>query len=341
MARLLTEGAENGLMTPVSAANGGGHAGYGISSSVKRTGSYSFGTGDGGGDYLEFVLVPAASPSEWYARIAFYASGGGAGRMFEWLSGANEGGSLRTKTWGSGVATLEVYDGTTLRATSSPFTMNPGEWHVFEIHVKHAANPNGVIEVKFDGTRVINFAGATNAQASTDRFRGVNCGGGACYFDDLAFNDTTGPSDNSWCGDGGVLAALVPNGAGTYTDLIASAGNAYQAIDEIPPNSDTDYVYESTLDKKSTYQMADLAGLPVGATIQRVWVELYAKCVTADGSKIATLLRSNTTDSQGTDQALTTAYTRYKSADYATDPQDGSAWSAAKVNALEAGAVIR
>jgi hypothetical protein len=112
-------------------------------------------------------------------------------------------------------------------------------------------------------------------------------------------------------------------------------------VDEIPKNDDTDYVYESTVDKKSTYAMSDVAGLPGGAAIARVWVDVAARDTAAAGNKIATLLRSGGTDSQGDDQSLTLVYARYRSQEYLTDPQDGQAWTEAKVNALQAGAVVR
>jgi len=136
------------------------------------------------------------------------------------------------------------------------------------------------------------------------------------------------------------MPALVPNGAGTYGDLLASAGNAYQCADEIPANT-TDYAYESTIDKKSTYAMTDLAALPAGASIARVWEEIDVLATAADGAKIATITRSGAVDTQGPDQAITLAYVRYLGAEMLTDPQDSAAWTAAKVNALEAGAVVR
>ena len=332
MARLFTDGAESG---DASRLNGVG-SGISASTAQKRTGNYSYLPAGNAGDGGE--TKPWTAASEWYARFAVRFQSLFANRFFEWLSGSSEAGSLRLVTWGTNIASVSVYDGATLRATSTLFSMNGGEWHVFEIHVKHALVGN--IDVKFDGSTVLTFVGITNALATTDRIRMLNVGGGAPYFDDLAVNDTVGGTDDSWCGDGGVLAALVPTGAGNYTDLIASAGSPYACVDEIPANT-SDYVYESTTDKKSTYAMSDVAGIPAGASIARVWVELDAEETAADGDKIATLLRSGSTDEQGSDQALSLSYQRFLSAEYLTDPQDSAAWTEAKVNALEAGAVIR
>jgi hypothetical protein len=335
MTRLFTDGAESGDMLRWSTPPGGW-----VSSAKKRTGVYSYQIYSASG--IASAERTIISTTEFYARFAVLFDTSGVYRFFQWNNGASEAGSLRTKTFGAGAATIEMYDGTTLRTTSSAFSMSALEWHVFEVHVKIAANPNGVFQIKFDGTLVLDWSGATNAQAAMNRFqlRSVQAAQ-SVYYDDIAFNDTAGAVDNSWCGDGGVLAALVPiTGAAEYADLIASAGNAWECVDEIPANS-TDYVYESTVNKKSTYLLSDLAGLPGGASIARVWVELDALETAADGDKIATLLRSALTDSQGADQALTIAYARYVSAEYLVDPADSAAWDTTKVNALQAGAVVR
>ncbi len=332
MARLFTDGAESGDTLRWSTI-----AGTSIVSIRKRTGNYSYNAGDGAGS----TKVLAAGVTEFYLRFAVLFTATTANPFFRWYNGAGLAGSLRTKTFGNDVATVAMYDGTTLRATSSTFTMLINEWHVFEVRVKiHAST--GIFQVKFDGTLVLDFTGATDAQAQVDRINFVSTAGNdTTDIDDIALNDTAGGVDDGWIADGGVLAALVPSGVGNYTDLIASAGNAWDCVNEIPQNSDTDYVYESIVDKKSTYTLTDVAGIPTGGTIKRVWVELAAKETAADGVEIATVLRSATTDATGADQVLTIAYARYISAEYLVDPADSAAWTDTKLNALEAGAKVR
>lgn len=336
MARILKDGAEHGVLADRIASNG---ANTSVTTTNPRTGTYCYNLNDVNG-WIQYPNFSAISES--YIRFAYRCAGAD--------SGVNTCALLSTGTTIFGMRVLAtgisgsigVYIGSTQKATA---TINIGtgaaEYHVFEIRVK--INASGVIQVKYDGTQVINFSGDTTAAGTTFnqlRLSG-NQGGSAHKMDDIALNDTSTASDNSWIGDGGVLAPLVPNGAGNYTDLIASAGSAYQCVDEIPQNGDTDYVYESLVNKKSTYTMTDVSGLPTGASIARVWVELAAKESAASGGNIATLVRSATTDSQGSDQALTIAYARYVSAEYVTDPADGTAWTPTKVNALEAGAVVR
>lgn len=347
MARVLTDGAELGTTIRIIASSG---TGTGVATAQKRTGTYSYTTGNNGGQngYNEHALPAAVT--EYYIRFAFRINtntGVGLdsnGIILSMMNGGSTAARIRIQNLG--IAASFLYDdGTTNRGTSSTFVLNTNEWHVIEAHFKHAASPTGQIDIKYDGRSVATFAGAVNSQSQATRFRihGKDAGSNdiGVYYDDLAVNDTAGGVDDSWCGDGGVLAALVPNGAGNYTDLIADSGTPYQRVDEVVANGDTDYVYESTIDKKSTYTLTNTSGIPTGGSIARLWIETNAKETAAAGDKIATLLRSNTTDDQGTDQSLTLAYTRYASAEYLVDPADSNPWDTTKVDALEAGAVVR
>ena len=341
MTRLITDGAESGDLLRLAAT------GYGtsITNSIKRTGSYAYGCGSYQfSDVLKYVLP--ANVNEVYIRFASRASTIGPGSsLLRWLnSSGTQIGTLKVSA--SAPTILSVYDNVTERVSTAALNWNANEWHVIELHVKLGGAGVGKFEVKFDGTLVATFTGITNTNGSAINTFWFGSPTFAIYpsvyLDDIAINDIAGGTDNSWCGDGGVLAALVPvTGAAEYTDLIASTGDAWECVNEIPANAD--YVYESTVDKKSTYLLSDLAGLPGGASIARVWVELDALETAADGDKIATLLRSAATDAQGADQALTLAYVRYLSAEYLVDPAGGEdpTWSEAKVNALQAGAVVR
>lgn len=340
MARLLTDGAERGDSLRLNYSADGG-AGTGIRSDRKRTGNYSYGIGDGTGGMVGWNIT---SNSEFYARVGYgFSLSPGAAIIIQWLSDTNNAGYLKLKSYGIGNTVFEMYDGSNLRATSSTVSCTSGtyETHVLEVYVKLAANPNGRFTLKFDGSQILDFTGATNTYSTVNRFY-CKCagGGGGCFVDDIAVNDTTGGVDNSWVGDGGVLGGLVPSGTGNYSDLTASTGNAWDCVNELP-GSMSDYIYSSTVDQKSSFAMTDLSGLPAGASISRVWTELLALESAAEGGKIATLLRSGSTDDVGSDQTLTLAAARYTSSEYLTDPADAAAWNSTKVNALEAGAKVR
>lgn len=337
MTRLLTDGAETGSISKwvVSAS-------WGVSSSVKRTGAYSYHkTGSAGSASCYRIL--GATPSEYYIRVAIYVNVAGADmtHTISTYSGGTQGFRFGINSLGANITQFSVYDGATLRASSvNTLTMLTSEWHVFEFHVKHAANPNGVIEVKFDGISIISYTGTVNATATIDRLYlfGFNSAVQvAC--DDIALNDTNGVVDNSWVGDGGVLSVLVPIATGTYVGFLASgSASTWQSTDEVPANS-TDFAYTSVSGTVTTFVMSKISGLPAGASISRIWVELYAKESAAVGDKIATFLKSGSVNSTGTSQNLTTAFSGYASAEYLTDPNVTGSWTVTAVNNIEAGMV--
>lgn len=336
MTRLLTDGAESGDTSRVSSGT------VSIVSSIKKTGSYSYGIPATSGG--PFQLPWSAVASEYYIRMAIQnAVNTVIFPTISLLNGVNVAGRFRVTAWGTRVASIAVDDGTTSRATYTTLTWNVGEWHVIELHYKHAASPSGIIEVKFDGSLVISFTGAVNSQPQADRISfstNTTSDGNPTVFDDIAVNDINGNVDNSWVGDGGVLSALVPTSTGTYVGFLASgSATTWQSIDEIPANS-TDFAYSNVSGTKSTFVMSDVGGLPAGATISRIWVELYAKETVATGDKIASLLRSGVTNVTGTSQNLTIAFARYISAEYLTNPDTSGTWSVGDVNAIEAGGII-
>ena len=330
--RLITDGAECGDTLRWGVINN-----MVASTAQKRTGNYSYQFSNSGAYYA--TSKPFTALTEYNVRFSWRATTPVASSFFKLLNGASSvAHDLRLISYGSGNSQVGVYDGSTLRGSSSLFSMLSVEWHVFEMYGKiHASS--GSFQVKFDGTPILSFTGQTNAQPGIDRVQVLGNNGGNSWYDDIAVDDRSGLGV-AWINDGGVLAPLVPTGAGTYSDLLASSGSAWQCIDEIP-NSDIDYVYESTVDKKSTYQMSDLSGLPAGASIARVWVSARAKQSASSGDKIGTELLSGATLGQGADQALTVSTAEYLSAYYLVDPADSAAWTTEKVNALEAGAIVR
>lgn len=335
MTRQLTDGAESGDTSRGTVSSGAASI-----SATKRTGSYAYNIGNAGTANAIFDLPLYSTVSgEWYLRFAYRATA--AGIMVSFMNGGATAGSIRMASFGNSVASCTVYNGTTLCATSSFFTMLTAEFHVFEVHFKHAASPNGIIEVKFDGTLVLSFSGATDAQSQITliRLHQSSNNNSDTFYDDIALNDTSGSVDNSWVGDGGVLAALVPTATGTYTGFLASgSASTWQSTDEIPANS-TDFAYTSVSGTVTTFVMSDISGLPAGASISRIWLELYAKETAAVGDKIATFLRSGAANSTGTSQSLTIAFARYVSDEYVTDPRVTGAWTVTAVNNIEAGMV--
>jgi hypothetical protein len=296
--------------------------------------------------YKSFSL-PAAKTDVW-VRWAFFAHP--ASSSAEWLIGQmlDSAGSAQTSlAWDPTSGLLRVYRGVvTLMATASgAFTADT--WHVLEWRQQMTSTTAGTSEVWLDGNRVINFSGdntnTTNVNVQEIRL-GANAGvasatGAYIAFDDIAINDTAGSVNNGRAGDGRVVL-LKPNGAGTTTQLTrggTDTGANYSQVSELPPSM-AQYVGSATVDQRDLYTMENL-GVAVDS-INVVEVIALAQNSDAGAGSIAPTLKSGSTTSVATaiGLATTAAYVRSQ---WETNPDGSVAWTAAAVDALEAGATIK
>jgi hypothetical protein len=134
-----------------------------------------------------------------------------------------------------------------------------GKVYLIEIRYK-PLNTGGICTVKVDGVQDINFSGDSTAgleNAQTIRFGGSNSN---AIVDDIVVDDA------NWIGNT-KIGIIVPNGTGTTNNWTASAGTAYQCVDEIPP-VDTDYVYSNTVDQIATYAMGTISNMNTIKAVQ-------------------------------------------------------------------------
>ena len=224
--------------------------------------------------------------------------------------------------------------------------IHQNRWHCIEIRLL-VDNAAGAVQVKVDGTQIIDFAGDTqdsvNADVQAFSFCDSPHGGDgltATYYDDIAFNDTSGGINDTWIGRGGI-PAIFPIGAGASTDLdlFPNTGEAnWEDVDEAPPNDDTSYVFDDLVDDHDSYEMDDLI---VAGTVAAVQWLARARSDLVGAPEIARILRVGGVDYQGVDVAIDTTYDYYPEI-FDEDPNAGpGAWTVAAVNGMEAGVKIR
>lgn len=326
MTRLFTEGFEAGDVLAWDSATGSS------STSPVRIGGRAGRTNN-----QSFPKVVTAG-TEFYVRSAVYLESGGVMNI-TWLNSGTTLGSVRQFNHADGQR-LDLYTGTATLVASTTRYWSTGVWIVIEIHVK-LADSGGIIELKADNVLVASFYGDTKPGADTTINKFSFGSSSFTNFDDIAINDTNGGSDNSWCGDAHIYA-LTPNGNGTTNNFTGSDGNStdnYLLVDEIPYNSDTDYVQSATSTHKDLYAFTNLPSLPSGSVISRVIVETRARELTADGQAIKVGVKSGATESWSSNITLTTAYAR-QSVEFINDPATSAAWTESAVNALEAGVQV-
>jgi hypothetical protein len=342
MTRIFSAGAEAG-----STAVFGGFSGTPVvSTTQKRTGAYSFYFNSNYG-----TVAIGTNKTILYFRIGLYLTGfniafGNNGTIVQLFdsAGAVQCSLNINQVTKALVVCRGSHNGTVLGTGVNSVPLN--QWCCIEWYIKIDDGVAGESTVKLDGTTEITILAADtkatgNAGANLCSFGGATDGATYLsfvtgYYDDLAINDTAGAVNNSWIGRGGIYG-IMPEAVGNYSDLIASAGNAWACIDEVPP-SDADYVYESTVDKKSTYNLTVLT--PTTGVIACINVIMRAKLDAVGTGNIARLIRSNGVDSQGADVGLDTSPKTIQDI-IEIDPSGGGAWTIARVNALEAGAVVR
>lgn len=340
MARIWMSGLEAGHMDVFNVAGGAT-----ISAAQVRTGAYSLSVG-ASAHYA--VATFAANEVEIYGRIAIrpaYSSNSPSGNgVLQLLDSAGD--AQVTIQLQQLTCLLHVRRGDHVGTIiGSGGVLHQNRWHCIELRLK-VDNAAGVLQLKVDGTLVIDFAGDTqataNANVRTFRIGRSTAPAGpwyACwgYYDDIAFNDVAGGVNDSWIGRGGI-PAIFPEGAGNSTDLAPTAGANWQCVDEKPPNDDTDYVFDAVVDEHDSYETEDL---PATGPVSAVQWLARAKSDLVGAPEIARILRIVGADYQGADMAIDATYDYYPEI-LDEDPDAGpGAWTVAAINGMEIGVKVR
>lgn len=324
MARLFTDGAEFGdvLFWNVIVDTVATTAQY-------RSGNYCYQLGSnnniGASKYIPNL-------SEFYLRFGWRCNAIHDNILVRWINGGTLQGSLRVDA--SRYPTLNV--GSTLVATGTKQLLI-NTWYLIEIRVK-IDDSTGVLALRVDGANDASFSGDTKPSTPSTVTNLDFYNHNTAFLDDLALNDTTGGSDDSWCGEGKIIL-LKPNGNGDASDLTGSDGNStdnYLLVDEVPLDSDTTYVEGSTSGNRDLYALEDFSG--AGMTINRVWVEARAKDTVADGGQCKLSIKpSGGSEDKSSAIDLLTSYTNILGTVYTLNPADSAAWEDADLDSLQVG----
>lgn len=238
-------------------------------------------------------------------------------------------------------------DGTVL-GTTEPNVVFRGVWHYVELSAT-IHDTTGSVALRVDGKVPPGWTDLTNIDTRNGGASGIidtihigfDGQGGAGYFCDLYVVSTDGTNPQGIQGDTRVYA-LRPTGNGNYSQLVGQDADSidnYLNVDEAAvADPDADYNGSPTTGDKDTYVFGDL---PVATgSIVGVTPVLWASKSEAGTKAIRAVMRRNSVDAVGADHTLTTGWGAYD--DFlSADPTDASAWTHAKVNAMEFGAEVR
>ncbi len=232
----------------------------------------------------------------------------------------------------SGSNKIGVYRGLNTLGT---FTLQYNVWYYIEIYAKIDATA-GALQVNVNGANVVSYSGNTlnGTNTSTDGLWLLQSG--TCYFDDLYVCDNTGTTNNTFLGEVRVQL-LLPNGAGTTTQL-APTGSAtnYVNVSEVPDSTST-YNSSATTGQRDTYAMSD--ALAADTTILGVQQNMVAATAGSGQGPLKSALQLNGTLYYGPTVLPSTSFAWYGNM-YQQNPNTAAAWTVADVDGLEAGAEV-
>lgn len=247
MARLITCGWETGDIAeiPYQIDNS---ATWTLDTSIVRSGSYSakgVAVATGGNAYVTQTFVGALDV--WYYQRFYvyplnYPSVGSDSWLNEIANGLY-GAVIIVKPDGS----LSVGDGVTEFVTGATLPLNT--WTMLELGVKNNSGGGGLAEVRKDGVSIWTGSIAWNTVAPNTHLVGTmpEFGDGSpgltFYFDDIALNDSTGVSQNTWPGEGKIimLKPVADSAKGTgWTNDAASTVSLFPSVDNTPPTGIAD-----------------------------------------------------------------------------------------------------
>lgn len=344
MTRLFTEGFEMGDLLNLTGYSGGVSA----STTQKRSGAYALALSGNGTAATYSAYKAITATSEIYIRCGLYMHNNTSRNNSQRIVFADDTTELVSVRIIGNVRTFGAYVNGSSVATSVD-TYSVATWYLVEVYVK-IADSGGRIVVRIDGETVINYTGDTKPGAATTFSRiyfnfwhnDSDASTYTFYFDDIAINDRNGDVDNTWCGDGHIIA-LTPNASGDFNDFTPSTGSAinnFQMVDEIPSDSDTTYIESTTADHKDLYNLSDSGLAEADNEISRIWVESRGKDTTTGSGIIKLLISEDGTITESADIELTTSYNTLKSGEYLVDPVTSERWLAATLNNLQAGVKV-
>lgn len=126
--------------------------------------------------------------------------------------------------------------------TASAKALIPNVWHRVELKwLVSSAGSNSTCEAYLDGELISSVTGQNFNNTALNRFEvGTSTSPGASwviYFDDVAFNDDQGSSENSYPGAGRIvlLKPTADSQVGSWTGGTGGTTNLFDAVDNTPP----------------------------------------------------------------------------------------------------------
>lgn len=245
----------------------------------------------------------------------------------------DEGGVQQARVAINTARKLEVYDAADALQGTQATALTVGVWYYIEI--KLIVSNTGSVEVKQDGTQIIN-ATSIDVQNSANVYTdNVKVTGISSSFDvdDLYLLDSVGSINTDFLGDSRVDPYL-PNAADTTVWSNTGGGANYLDVDDNPPDDDTSYVYSANSGDIDYYGVEDLP--TAVTTVHGVQVVGRARKLDAGTRQIKLKIKSGANIQDSAAISLSTGYLNYINI---TETSDGAttAWTKSTADAALVG----
>jgi hypothetical protein len=310
-----------------------------LQTGVTPSGGNAYRLGLNGANIIEIgVPNPTSVVTGWHWRMSSLSNENNSNaRMYQVMTGTTERLTLTCNT--DGAISIRRGSGSgTLLVTSATGVLATATWAFMEVRSTLAPS-TGRVEVWVNGSQVINFTGDTLASGSADQsvIRWSRCLNGSSDVGDIYIADATIPLGP--CRP----VLLLPNAVGNSSGLTPNgAGDNYTKVNEATPDGDTTYNASDTEGVKDTYGLGNLPAAVSGNTWDVLAVQTVAYARKSDsGSKfMRPVVRTGGTDYAGSSVTLAESYDTFLEV-FDENPGTTAAWTAAQIDALEAGIEVR
>jgi hypothetical protein len=235
---------------------------------------------------------------------------------------------------------LALYDTATALVATGATVLNADTWYRIDIKAgteSGALASDAAYEVRVGG--VSEFSGS-NGDLTNSNTLGIRLGKAANVSGQSVdfFYDNYSWSDLAYADTASRVKSVKPNGAGNYSG--ATAGT-WADVDELPPDDDTTFLAWTSNTSQHSAALESSATAGVSGTIAAVQGYGVGRDTGAAAVNHKLFLRSGGADTDsGSGFSLGTTYQFFGGKVFETDPADAAAWTTAKLDALEVGALI-
>lgn len=274
--------------------------------------------------------------ASWVIGLGFFHVAGASARLIYLLDSTSLQCELRTNASNQLLITRNGSQASITNGTST-VTLSAG-WNYVEwkVTIANSSSADSCI-VMLNGVEVINVTAGSDLQNTANAFAqtvGLGNTSSATYrFDDWYVLDQSGSVNNDFLGDSRVIT-LYPDGNGNSTQWTPIAGTNYENVDDATPDADSTYNFSSTVGHTDLYTFGNAPAALT--TIHGIQTGIVARKDDAGSREFARVIRTNSTNYDGTTVTLTDSYVSYAEVQE-QNPNTSSAWTVSDINAIEAG----